>query len=50
MPGRLEDPWYDADADRQIRRLRLAGEIKWRGEFAFSEALPGETRRLGGSR
>ncbi len=41
MPERIEDPWYDAD--HQVRRVRSAGEIKWRGEFAFvSEALAGE--------
>ncbi len=40
-PGRLEDPWYDAD--HEVRRVRTAGEIKWRGEPVFiGEALAGE--------
>jgi transposase InsO family protein len=41
MPARLEDPWYDAD--HQVRRVRSAGEIKWKGEFIFiSDALINE--------
>jgi len=41
MPDRVEDPWYDAD--HQVRRVRSAGEIMWRGERVFvSEALTGE--------
>ena len=41
MPGRIDDPWYDAD--HQVRRVRATGQIKWRGEFAFiGEALAGE--------
>jgi transposase InsO family protein len=41
MPARLEDPWYDAD--HQVRRVRSAGEIMWKGERVFvSEALTGE--------
>lgn len=41
MPACVEDPWYDAD--HQVRRVRGAGEILWRGEFVFiSEALIGE--------
>jgi transposase InsO family protein len=41
MPGRLDDPWYDAD--HEIRRVRPNGEIKWRGEHVFvGEALAGE--------
>ena len=39
--GRLHEPEY-AD-DRQVRRVRSRGEIKWRGELLFvSEALIGE--------
>jgi transposase InsO family protein len=41
LPDRVEDPWYDAD--HEVRRVRLNGEIKWRGEYVFvSEALTGE--------
>jgi transposase InsO family protein len=41
LPGRLEDPWYDAD--HEVRRVRPTGEIKWRGEHVFiGEALVGE--------
>jgi hypothetical protein len=41
MPGRVEDPWYDAD--HQVRRLHSSGEIMWKGERVFiSEALVGE--------
>jgi transposase InsO family protein len=41
MPERVDDPWYDAD--HQVRRVRRAGEIKWRGEHIFvGEALAGE--------
>jgi transposase InsO family protein len=41
LPSRLEDPWYDAD--HEVRRVRPAGEIKWRGEYVFiGEALAGE--------
>ncbi len=41
LPGRLEDPWYDAE--HEVRRVRTAGEIKWRGEPVFiGEALVGE--------
>lgn len=41
LPRRLEDPWYDAD--HEVRRVRLQGEIKWRGEHVFvGEALAGE--------
>lgn len=41
MPGKIEDPWYDAD--HQVRRVRNAGEIKWKGETIFiGEALAGE--------
>lgn len=41
MPSRIEDPWYDAN--HQVRRVRNAGEIKWRGESVFiSEVLIGE--------
>jgi transposase InsO family protein len=37
-PARLEDPWYDAT--HQVRRVNLAGQIKWRGEYVFvSEAV-----------
>jgi transposase InsO family protein len=42
MPSRLEAPWYDAD--HQVRRVRSAGEICWRGEFVFiGAAFCGET-------
>jgi transposase InsO family protein len=41
MPSRVADPWYDAD--HEVRRVRGAGEIKWRGELIFiGEALAGE--------
>ena len=41
MPAKVEDPWYDAD--HETRRVRPAGEIKWRGESVFiGEALAGE--------
>jgi len=41
MPGRAEDPWYDAN--HQVRRVRSKGEIKWNGQFVFiSEALVDE--------
>ena len=41
LPRRLEDPWYDAE--HQVRRVRLDGMIKWRGELVFvSESLIGE--------
>jgi putative transposase len=41
FPGRLDEPWYDAD--HQVRRVRPTGEIKWQGELVFvSEALAGE--------
>lgn len=41
MPERLQDPWYDAD--HQVRRVRSAGEIMWKGELLFiGEALVGE--------
>ncbi len=33
MPERLEDPWYDAD--HQVRRVRTAGEIQWRGQLVY---------------
>ena len=41
LPARLDEPWYDAD--HEVRRVRPAGEIKWRGEHVFiGEALAGE--------
>ena len=41
MPSKVDDPWYDAD--HEVRRVRSAGEIKWRGEMVFiGEALVGE--------
>jgi putative transposase len=41
MPGRIDEPWYDADY--QVRRVRPAGDIKWKGGHVFiSEALAGE--------
>lgn len=40
-PTRLGEPWYDAD--HEVRRVRYAGWIKWRGETVFiGEALGGE--------
>jgi len=40
-PSRLEDPHYPAD--REVRRVRSNGEIKWQGELVFiGEALIGE--------
>jgi len=40
-PGRLDDPWYDAD--HAVRRVRSSGEIKWGGDTIFiSESLVGE--------
>jgi hypothetical protein len=40
-PGKIEEPWYDAD--HAVRRVRLRGQIKWGGELIFiSEALAGE--------
>jgi transposase InsO family protein len=41
LPGRIEEPWYDAD--HQVRRVRHDGSIKWRGAFVFvGEALARE--------
>ena len=41
LPPRLEEPWYDAD--HEVRRVRPAGDIKWRGEDIFiGEAFAGE--------
>ena len=41
LPDRVPEPWYDAD--HEVRRVRPAGDIKWRGEFVFiGEALAGE--------
>ena len=38
FPATLEDPWYDAT--HQVRRVNLAGQIKWQGELVFvSEAM-----------
>ena len=38
---RREEPWYDAD--HEVRSVRPAGWIKWRGEMVFiGEALAGE--------
>jgi transposase InsO family protein len=40
-PGRIEEPWYDAE--HQVRRVRTDGTIKWRGRFVpISTALAGE--------
>lgn len=40
-PGRLAEPWYDAD--HQLRKVRANGDIKWRGERVFiSESLEDE--------
>lgn len=33
LPAILADPWYDAD--HEVRRVRPAGDIKWRGEHVF---------------
>lgn len=42
LPARPAEPWYDAD--HEIRSVRSAGDIKWRGEHVFiGEALAGET-------
>jgi transposase InsO family protein len=42
LPRRLQDPWYDAD--HEVRNVRPAGWIKWRGEIVFiGEALAGES-------
>lgn len=39
--GCAEDPCYDAD--HEVRRVRTAGDIKWRGQTIFiGEALAGE--------
>lgn len=41
LPGRLPEPWYDAD--HEVRRVRPQGTIKWRGEEVFvGEAFAGE--------
>ena len=41
LPGKVEDPWYDAD--HQVRRVRPAGDIKWKGDYIFiGEAFAGE--------
>jgi putative transposase len=41
LPGRLDDPWYDAG--HEVRRVRPTGEIKWRGGHIFiGEAFAGE--------
>jgi hypothetical protein len=41
LPGRLNEPWYDAD--HEVRSVRPADWIKWRGETVFiGEALGGE--------
>lgn len=41
LPSRLDDPWYDAA--HQVRRVRHAGQIKWRNDYVFiGEALIGE--------
>jgi transposase InsO family protein len=46
-PKRLEDPWYDAD--HEVRRVRYAGQIKWRNEYVFiGEALIGELVGIAG--
>ena len=42
MPSRIEEPWYDPD--HQVRRVRTAGEIQWRGQLVYiGAALSGET-------
>jgi transposase InsO family protein len=41
LPSRIEDPWYDAT--HEVRRVRCAGQIKWRNDYVFiGEALAGE--------
>ena len=41
LPARLDDAWYDAD--HEVRRVRHAGQIKWRNDLVFiGEALIGE--------
>lgn len=41
LPGRLDDPWYDAD--HEVRRVHAPGIVKWQGERIFvGEALAGE--------
>jgi hypothetical protein len=41
LPAHLADPWYDAG--HEVRRVRPAGQIKWRGEeILIGEALAGE--------
>jgi transposase InsO family protein len=41
LPQRLDDPWYDAD--HEVRRVKMRGWIKWRGEIVFiGEALAGQ--------
>ena len=40
-PGKIADPWYDAD--HEVRRVRQHGDIKWRGRHVFiGEAFAGE--------
>lgn len=41
LPGRLDDPWYDAD--HEVRRVHAPGIVKWQGERIYvGEALAGE--------
>ncbi len=41
LPSRLDDPWYDAN--HEVRRVRPAGQIKWRGDYVFvGQAFAGE--------
>lgn len=41
LPGTIDEPWYDPD--HQVRRVRLDGTIKWRGDHVFiGEALARE--------
>jgi len=41
MPDRPDEPWYDAD--HQVRRVRPAGDIKFRSDYVFiGEAFAGE--------
>ena len=49
-PRRFVEPVGDLDygPDEQVRRVRSAGEIKWRGSMLFvSEAITGETVGVG---
>ena len=41
MPAFAPEPWYDAG--HEVRRVRMDGTLKWKGEYVFiGEALAGE--------